>query len=70
VVDINKVTVAVIFRMLLGFFIFAISSVLMINGNIGLMAWDVFHQGVSQTLGITIGQAAISVGLIIIIIDV
>nr|WP_312215536.1 hypothetical protein [Clostridioides sp.] len=66
----NKVTVAVIFKMFLGFFIFAISSVLMINGNIGLMAWDVFHQGVSQTLGITIGQAAISVGLIIIIIDV
>ncbi|HOC08549.1 MAG TPA: hypothetical protein PLE53_00305 [Bacillota bacterium] len=40
-----------------------------INANIGLAPWDVFHQGLSKTFGITIGQASIGIGIIIIIIN-
>lgn len=40
-----------------------------INANIGLAPWDVFHQGLSKTFGITIGQASIGIGIIIVIIN-
>ncbi len=56
-------------RLFSGFFIFAISSVLMINAHVGLMPWDVLHQGLSIKLGITIGQASIMVGVVIVILD-
>ena len=56
-------------RMIIGFAIFAVGIVLTINANIGLGPWDVFHQGLSRTIGITIGQASIGMGLIIVILD-
>ena len=39
-----------------------------LNSNIGLSPWDVFHQGISNITGLTIGQASITVGVIIVII--
>lgn len=39
-----------------------------IKSNLGLSPWDVFHQGLSNLVGITIGQASIIVGLLIVII--
>lgn len=65
-----KNSLGIIVRMFFGFFIVAVASVLMINANIGLMAWDVLHQGLSNLIGITIGQASITVGVSIVIIDV
>lgn len=59
-----------IIKMFIGFFIVAMASIMMINANIGLLAWDVLHQGMSKQLGITIGQASISVGVLIVILDV
>ena len=38
-----------------------------INANLGLAPWDVFHKGLSETLGITMGQASIAVGFVIVI---
>ena len=63
-------SLGIIIRMFLGFFVVAVASVLMINANIGLMAWDVLHQGMSNQIGMTIGQASITVGVTIVIIDV
>lgn len=40
-----------------------------INADLGLSPWDVFHQGISRLTGITMGQASIFVGLILVIID-
>ncbi|SDY62211.1 YczE/YyaS/YitT family protein [Tindallia californiensis] len=59
-----------IIRMIIGFAVFAAGIVMTIHGNIGLAPWDVFHQGLSKTLGITIGQASIGMGLLIVILDV
>lgn len=63
---------AVLFRILrlfTGLFLYAIGIVMTINANLGLAPWDVFHQGLSNTIGITMGQASIGVGLLLIIID-
>lgn len=56
-------------RLFLGLFLYAVGIVLTINANLGLSPWDVFHQGVSKNLGITMGQASIAVGFIFIILD-
>lgn len=63
---------AILFRFLrlfAGFFIGATGTVFMINANIGVAPWDVLHIGISQKLGITIGQASILVSFIVIILD-
>jgi uncharacterized membrane protein YczE len=58
-----------IIRLFAGFFLYSAGIVMTINANIGLAPWDVFHQGLSKTIGITIGQASIGIGIIIVIIN-
>ncbi len=58
-----------IIKLFAGLFLYAAGIVMTINANIGLAPWDVFHQGLSKTFGITIGQASIGIGIIIIIIN-
>ncbi len=57
-------------RLFLGLFLYAIGIVMTINANLGLAPWDVFHQGISLNTGITIGQASIFVGIIIVILNI
>lgn len=54
-------------RLFLGFILCASSTVLMLNSNLGLSPWDVFHQGISRVTNITIGQASIAVGIVFVI---
>lgn len=54
-------------KLFFGLFLYAAGIVLTINANIGLSPWDVFHQGLSNTVGITMGQANIIGGFAIII---
>ncbi|EQB87356.1 putative membrane protein YczE [Clostridium punense] len=54
-------------KLFFGLFLYATGIVLTINANIGLSPWDVFHQGLSNTVGITMGQANIIGGFAIII---
>ncbi|EHQ90258.1 YczE/YyaS/YitT family protein [Desulfosporosinus youngiae] len=56
-------------RLFMGLFLYAIGIVLTINANLGLSPWDVFHQGITFLFGITMGQATIAVGILIIIIS-
>lgn len=56
-------------RLFLGLFLYAAGIVLTINANLGLSPWQVFHQGVSNHIGITMGQASIIVGFIFVILD-
>jgi len=53
-------------RLFAGLFLYAVGIVMTINANLGLGPWDVFHQGLSKTVGITMGQASITMGLIIV----
>lgn len=58
-----------ILRLFTGLFLYALGIVLTINANMGLAPWDVFHQGLSNVLGITFGQVSICVGLILVAAD-
>ena len=55
-------------RLFVGLFICATATVCMINSNVGLSPWDVFHQGVAKNVSITIGQASIWVGVVFVFI--
>lgn len=57
----------IIIRMTLGFFFCACGTVMALNSKLGLSPWDVFHQGLSNVTGLTIGQANIMVGVIVVI---
>lgn len=50
-----------------GLFLYAVGIVFTVNANIGLAPWEAFHQGISKTIGITMGQASIAMGLIVVI---
>ena len=56
-------------RLFIGFFLYGLGIVVMVNAQIGLSPWDAFHQGISLKTGITMGQASITVGLVIVILD-
>ena len=57
-----------IVRLIFGLFLYAFGIVLTINGNIGLSAWDVFHQGLTIHTGMTMGTANIAVAFALIVI--
>ena len=58
-----------VIRLFTGLMLFAIGIVMTINANLGLSPWDVFHKGISNTAGITMGQASIGVGVTLVVID-
>ncbi|MEG1312080.1 MAG: hypothetical protein RR942_07210 [Romboutsia sp.] len=58
-----------ILKLFIGFFMAAYGTICIINSNLGGAPWDVFHQGVSYKIGITIGSASIIMGVFIVIID-
>ena len=57
-------------RLLGGLFLYALGIVVTMNAHIGYAPWDVFHVGVAKTVGISIGNASIIIGLIVVIIAV
>jgi len=57
-----------IIRLTFGLFLYALGIVLTIKGNIGLSAWDAFHQGLTFHTGMTMGDANIVVAFVLIVI--
>lgn len=56
-------------RLVIGLFVCSIGIVLTIQANLGLSPWDAFHHGLSRNLGITMGQASMLLGIIVVIVD-
>ena len=56
-------------KLFLGLFLYALGIVMTINANLGLAPWEVFHQGLSNNIGITMGQASIYVGMVFVVLD-
>jgi len=56
-----------IIRLIFGIFLYSVGIVLTVRGNIGLLTWDVLHQGLSIHTGITMGEASITVGFVLVI---
>lgn len=64
-----KAMIIRIIKLMIGLFLYALGIVMTINANMGLSPWDLFHQGLSKILNITLGQAGIAVGFVIILIN-
>lgn len=50
-----------------GLFCFALGIVLTLQSRLGLGPWDVFHQGLSERLGLSFGLASIVVGFAVLL---
>ena len=55
-------------NLILGLFLFALGIVITIKANIGYAPWEVFHVGIANTIGLSIGTVSICVGLVFVII--
>ncbi|KMT21979.1 YczE/YyaS/YitT family protein [Clostridium cylindrosporum] len=64
-----KKSLLTLLKLFLGLFLYAVGIALTINADLGLSPWDVYHQGLSKLTSITMGQANIVTGLVILIID-
>ena len=51
---------------MMGVVFFAFGVVLTIKANIGYAPWDVFHVGLADTIGLSIGTVSISVGVVLV----
>lgn len=52
-------------RLFFGLFLYALGIVVTMNANIGFAPWEVFHKGIANISGFTIGQISIMVGFLI-----
>jgi uncharacterized membrane protein YczE len=55
-------------NMIIGLFLYALGIVLAIQANVGYAPWEVFHVGLANTTGLTIGVVSIIAGVIIVLI--
>jgi uncharacterized membrane protein YczE len=55
-----------ILNLLFGLFLYALGIVITIKANIGYAPWDVFHVGLAQKAGFSIGTASILTGIVIV----
>lgn len=58
-----------IVRLFFGLFLYALGIVLAIHANLGAAPWDVFHLGLAQRLGVTLGIASIATSVAIVAIS-
>jgi len=56
-------------RLMAGFFVYSLGIAFSVNAQLGLAPWEVFHQGMSNQLGISMGVAIQIAGAAILILD-
>ncbi len=54
-------------RLFGGLFLYGLGIVININAGLGMAPWEVFHQGLGHVIGITMGQASIAMGVLIVV---
>jgi uncharacterized membrane protein YczE len=54
-------------QLALGLFLFGFSTALMLRAGLGLNPWDIFHQGLADRLGWSIGSVIVAVGAILLL---
>lgn len=54
-------------QLFLGLVAYGLSMMLLVQAGLGLMPWDVLHQGLSLQGGWTMGQVAIAVGFLVLL---
>ena len=56
-------------KLIFALFLHGLGIVMQIQANIGYAPWDVLHTGLATTIGVTIGQASIAVGLALLFVN-
>jgi uncharacterized membrane protein YczE len=56
-----------IFQLLLGLATFAFGEALVVQAALGVIPWDVLHQGLVRQFGLTIGQWSIILGVVVLL---
>ncbi|HOI81194.1 MAG TPA: hypothetical protein PLP89_07700 [Synergistales bacterium] len=51
--------------LIFGLFLFSLGIAMTMKANLGFAPWDVFHQGISNKIGLSIGNVSILIGLFI-----
>jgi uncharacterized membrane protein YczE len=54
-------------QLALGLFLFGFSTALMLRAGLGLNPWDIFHQGLADRLGWSIGSVIVAVGALLLL---
>jgi uncharacterized membrane protein YczE len=50
-----------------GLLAFAFGEAMIVRANLGVMSWDVLHQGLARHLGLTIGQWSVIIGALVLL---
>ena len=56
-----------LFNLYLGLVLFGVSCAMLVASGLGLGPWDVFHQGLSEQLGISLGWVVVGVGVAVLL---
>jgi uncharacterized protein len=56
-------------RLFLGLALYSLGIVFTLKAHIGFSPWDVFHAGLADSVGITIGLASIVTGLVVVLVS-
>jgi len=59
-----------IINLVFGLFLYALGAAITMKANLGYAPWDVFHQGIAQTVGLSIGRVSILAGLVICVLTI
>ncbi|GAA5168875.1 membrane protein [Ornithinimicrobium tianjinense] len=54
-------------QLLVGLVLYGVSMALLVRGTLGVMPWDVLHQGVARHLPLTFGQVVIAVSVVVLL---
>ena len=54
-------------QLYVGLVTFAFGEALIVQARLGVMSWDVLHQGLTRHLGLSIGQWSIIVGALVLL---
>ena len=54
-------------QLYLGLLLYGLSMALLVRSSLGVMPWDVLHQGLARQLGGSLGQVTIAVGVIVLL---
>ena len=65
--DVLKSTIKQLPRLMIGFVIISIGTILTLHSNMGLNPWGTLHQGISVQTGLTFGLISQLIGIVIIV---
>jgi uncharacterized membrane protein YczE len=54
-------------QLYLGLLLYGLSMAVLVQSSLGVMPWDVLHQGLARQLGGSLGQVTIAVGVIVLL---